>query len=67
MEYWKNEIPTTIHCNFIQGPSSFSDAQSSQVIDRHSSTPIPQQPLKLLQAELRIFDLAQRTKISECD
>jgi len=26
MEYWKNEIPTPIFCNFIQMPSRFSDA-----------------------------------------
>jgi len=25
MEYWKNEIPTPIFCNFIQRPSRFSD------------------------------------------
>jgi len=25
MEYWKNEIPTPIFCNFIQKPSRFSD------------------------------------------
>jgi hypothetical protein len=25
MEYWKNEIPTPIFCNFMQRPSRFSD------------------------------------------
>ena len=59
MEYWKNEIPTTILCNFIQRPSRFSDAQSSRVIDHHSSTPILHQSLNLLQAEPNIFDFAQ--------
>jgi hypothetical protein len=26
MEYWKNENPTPIFCNFKQRPSRFSDA-----------------------------------------
>jgi hypothetical protein len=40
MEYWKNENPTPIFCNFKQRPSRFSDALSSRSIDHHSSTPI---------------------------
>jgi hypothetical protein len=29
MEYWKNENPTPIFCNFIQRTSRISDALSS--------------------------------------
>ncbi len=67
MEYWKNEIPTTILCDIIQRPSRFSNAQSSQLIGHHSSTPILHQSLKLLQVDPNIFNLAQRTNISKFD
>jgi hypothetical protein len=39
MEYWKNENPTPIFCNFKQRTSRISDAYSSRTIDHHSSTP----------------------------
>ena len=64
MEYWKNENPTPIFCNFKQRPSKFSDAESSRAMDHHSSTPILHHSLKLLQAEPIISDLAQRTRFS---
>jgi hypothetical protein len=67
MEYWKNENPTPIFCNFTQRSSRFSDALSSQAIDHHASIPILHYALKLLQAEPNISDPAKRTTISKFD
>ena len=59
MEYWKNEHPTQIFCNFKQRTSRIYDALSSRAIYHHSSTPILHHSLKLLQAEPIVYDLAQ--------
>ncbi len=67
MEYWKNENPTTIFCNFKKRTSIISDAENSLAIDYHSSAPTRHHSLKLPQAEPIISDLAQNTRISKFD